>query len=349
MQTTEVAIVGAGPIGLEVAIALKKAGIPYLQFEAQQVGATIQWWAPGTRFFSSPERLGIAGIPVVTAAQDKATREEYLAYLRQVVQHFDLSIRTFERVTSIEPRGGERGFLVSTRTQTGEQRYGAMRVIVAIGDMHRPRMLRIPGEELPHVSHYFDDPHIYFNRRVLIVGGRNSAVEAAIRCHRVGAAVAISHRRADFDEQRVKYWLLPELRGLIKSGQITHYPLTQPRSIAMSHVTLGPSAGGIGEPFDVPADCVLLMTGYEMDTSLLEAAGVELVGEGHMPQHNPRTMESNIPGLYVAGTASAGTQHRFKVFIENSHAHAARIVAAITGNPGSAPADDESPYPMPES
>jgi thioredoxin reductase (NADPH) len=350
MQNTDVAIIGAGPIGLEVAVALKGAGIDYLHFEARQVGATIMWWAPGTRFFSSPERIGIAGIPMVTASQEKATREEYLAHLRQVVQHFDLSIRTFERITLIEPRGEGKGFLISTRTPSGDHRYGANRVVLAIGDMHRPRMLNIPGEDLPHVSHYFGEPHQYFNQRVLIVGGRNSAVEAAIRCHRAGAKVTISHRRAEFDGQRIKYWLLPEIQALIKAGEVTHYPLTAPRSIATRHVTLGPSlvgGAGIGEPFDVEADCVLALTGYEMDTALLESAGVELIGEGRMPQHSPRTMETNIPNLFVAGTASAGTQHRFTVFIENSHVHAARIVAAITGGTPEQPEQPE--YPMPES
>jgi thioredoxin reductase (NADPH) len=335
MQSTDVAIVGAGPIGLEVAIGLRQEGVETLHFDAAQVGATIQWWAPGTRFFSSPERLGIAGLPVMTANQEKATREEYLAYLRQVVQHHALPIRTFERITAVEPRGEGKGFLISTKTLSGEHRYSARRVVLAIGDMHHPRMLNIPGEELPHVSHYLGDPHEYFGRRVLIIGGRNSAVEAAIRLYRSGAAVTISHRRAEFDAERIKYWLLPEIRHLIKTGAIRHHPLTIPRAFTLSHATLGPSAGatgaGIGEPFDLEIDCILALTGYVMDTSLLESAGVELVGEARMPRHNPRTMETNIPGLFVAGTASAGTQHRFKVFIENSHVHAAKIVAAITG------------------
>lgn len=353
METTDVAIIGAGPIGLEVAVALKQVGISYTHFDAGQIGATIEWWAPGTRFFSSPERIGIAGVPVATVNQEKTTREEYLAYLRQVVAKFALEVRTFERITSIQPRGEAKGFLIATRTSSGEHRYGAGRVILAIGDMHRPRMLNIAGEDLPHVSHYLGEPHQYFNRRVLIVGGRNSAVEAAIRCYRVGAKVMISHRRADFDSERIKYWLLPEIRALIKSGAIEHYPLTSPRAIALGHVTLGPSTvggPGIGEPFDVAADCVLALTGYEMDTTLLEGAGVELVGEGRMPQHNPRTMETNIPGLYVAGTASAGTQHRFKVFIENSHVHATRIVAAMKGaGKEGGTAGEEPEFLMPES
>jgi thioredoxin reductase (NADPH) len=205
----------------------------------------------------------------------------------------------------------------------------AAKVVAAIGDMHRPRMLGIPGEDLHHVSHYFRDPHEYYRRRVLIIGGRNSAVEAAIRCYRAGAFVTISHRRAEFDAERIKYWLLPEIKHLIKTGAITHHPLTVPREISPTAVTLDRA----GERIEVQADAVLALTGYEMDGSLLERAGVELQGEGRAPKHNPRTMETNIPGLYIAGTAAAGTQFRFKLFIENCHVHVERITAAILGRP----------------
>jgi thioredoxin reductase (NADPH) len=344
MENTDVLMIGAGPIGIEVAAALKREGIAYLHLDAGQVGSTIQWWSPGTRFFSSPERIAVAGVPLVTLNQDKATREEYLAYLRSVVQQFGLAVRTFERVISIEPRGGGRGFLVTSRAAGGERKYGAGRVVVAIGDMHRPRLLNVPGENLPHVSHYFAEPHRYFGRRVLIVGGRNSAVEAAIRLHRVGAHVTMSYRRAEFDAERIKYWLLPEIKHLIKTGAIAWRPSTTVRSIDANAVTLAPAGGG--DASELPVDDVLLLTGYEMDPRLLEAAGVELVGEGRAPQHNPRTMETNVPGLFVAGTASAGTQIRFRTFIENCHNHAAKIVAAIKGE--RPPADEAGPA-MPES
>lgn len=329
MDTTDTAIIGAGPIGLEVAVALKHAGVPYLHFDAGQIGATIAWWAPQTRFFSSPERIGIAGVPLQTPDQAKASREEYLAHLRSVVGQFDLKIRTFERVTAIEPRGRDKGFLLTTSCKDQEQRYGAARVVAAIGDMHRPRLLNIPGEDLPHVSHYFGDPHQYFGRRVLIVGGRNSAVEAAIRCFRVGARVTICHRRSEFDPERIKYWLLPEIKHLIKTGRVEHLPNSVCRHITPAAASIAPTGGGAAR--EVEADAVLLLTGYEMDPSLLEAAGVELIGESRTPKHNPRTMETNIPGLYIAGTAAAGTQVRFKLFIENCHIHATRIAAAITG------------------
>lgn len=341
VETTQAAIVGAGPIGLEVAIALKSAGVPYVQFDAGQIGSTIRWWAPETRFFSSPERIGIAGVPLQTPDQGKATREEYLTYLRSVAMQFDLKVRTFERVTAVEPRGEGRGFLLHTRAKGQEHRYGASHVIVAIGDMHRPRLLGIPGEDLPHVSHYFQDPHEYFGRRVLIVGGRNSAVEAAIRCFRVGAKVAISYRRPEFDAERIKYWLLPEIRHLIKTGQVEFYPGTLPRAISPAAVTLLADTGGSGgETREAPADAVLLLTGYQMDPALLAGAGAELVGEGRAPTYNPRTMETTVPGLFVAGTAAAGTQRSFKLFIENCHIHAVRITAAITGHQPPEPVEE---------
>lgn len=328
MESAPIAIIGAGPIGLEVAVATKRAGVAYVQFEAGQIGSTMGWWAPGTRFFSSPERIGIAGVPLETINQDKATREEYLTYLRAVVRQFDLHIRTFERVISIGPRGGGRGFLITTRRGDGEGQYLADRVVVAIGDMHRARLLGIPGEDLPHVSHYLREPHEYFRRRALIVGGRNSAVEAAIRLFRTGASVAVSYRRAEFDGERIKYWLLPEIRHLVKTGQIAFHPQTVPTAISPTAVRLTSTTGVASE---IAADSVLLLTGYEMEGSLLAAAGVELTGENRAPTFNPRTMETNVPGLFIAGTAAAGTQHRFKLFIENCHMHAERIVAAITG------------------
>lgn len=330
METTRVLIVGAGPIGLEVHALLKRSGVPVVHLEAECLGATMHWWAPGTRFFSSPDRLALAGVPLPLIAQDKPTREEYLAYLRAFARQMELDVRTFERVSAIEPRGQGKEFLVRSRRRAGEPRlYAAERVVLAIGDMHRPRLVGIPGEDLPHVSHYLRDPHQYVGRRVLIVGGKNSAVEAAIRCRRIDARVALSYRRADFDPQRVKYWLLPELRGLIRSRQIEFHPETVPTHITATHVRL--THVRTGAAFDIPADDVLLLTGYEMDASLLESAGVELRGASRAPTFNPRTMETNVPGLYVAGTATAGTQRRHRVFIENCHAHASRIAAHIAG------------------
>lgn len=351
---TDTIIIGAGPIGLELAVVLRQLGTDYLQIEAGQIGQTITWYPRQVRFFSSPERIAISGVPLWAAHQEKASREQYLAYLRGVVEQFDLAINTYEAVNEIHHAGGR--FTVTTNKQV----HTAWRVVLAIGDMHHPRMLGINGEDLPHVSHYFDEPHRYFRQRLLVVGGRNSAVEAAIRCCRAGARVTISHRHQKFDSQSIKYWLLPELESLIRAGRIEVRPCTVPiainqdcvllQQIANSQNALSPSNTS-KKPDVVRADFVLLLTGYEMDSTLFEMAGVELAGENRAPVHNPDTMETNVPGLYVAGTAAAGNQVRFRLFIENCHPHVSRIARSITGcqPPAGLVNDAALRYELPES
>lgn len=339
---TDILIVGAGPVGIELAVAVKRAGLDYVQLDAEQVGSTISWFAPQTHFFSSPERIAIAGVPLQTLDQSKATREEYLTYLRSVVMQFDLHVHTFERVSSISRHDGR--FIVLSSGVSGERRWIARRVVLVIGDMHRPRLLGVPGENRPNVSHYFADPHLYFRRRVLIVGGKNSAVEAAIRCVRVGAKVTLSYRGAELDAEHVKAWLMPDILGMIRDGRIEFLPLTSVREIGEENVILEIAGGGRR---DVATDTVLLLTGYEQDPTLFEQVGVRLLGEGRRPLFNEQTMETNVPGLFVAGTAVAGTQLAgVKHFIETSHVHVERIIAALTGAP--APELPE-PYAVPES
>lgn len=331
MSDADVVIVGAGPIGLELAVCLKLMQVDYVHLEAGQIGQTITWFPKQVRFFSSPERIAIAGVPLHTPDQSKATREEYLAYLRGIVDQFDLPIHTYERVVDIKRNtSANDGLVLTTQHRDEHCTYHAKRVVLAIGDLHRPRKLNIPGEDLEHVSHYFDEPHKYFRQNLLIVGGRNSAVEAAIRCHRAGAQVTMSYRDNEFPES-VKYWLRPEIEVLIKRNLITFHPHTRSTGITPTHVTL--ASNHDGKTIDVPADFVLLMTGYEMDPTLFNQVGVTLGGENDAPMFNPDTMETNVPGLYVAGTASAGTQKHFKLFIENCHPHVTRIVRAITGKP----------------
>lgn len=356
VSKTDVLIVGAGPIGLELAVALKQMGVDYLQLDAGQVGQTISWYPRQVKFFSSPERIAIAGVPLATSDQEKATREQYLAYLRGIVQQFGLQVRTYERVAGVTPN--EDGFTVLTHRGTEQRQYQAKHVVMAVGDMHHPRMMGIPGEDLKHVSHYFDEPHRYFAQKLLVVGGRNSAVETAIRCARAGAHVTLSYRQASFDDKSIKYWLLPEIMALIKSGQITYLPNTVPTRICESHVRLVPTddrgapiTSANAEPIDVPTDFVLLLTGYRMDTTLLEQAGVELVGENCGPKLDTDTMMTNVPGLYVAGTAAAGTQKKFSLFIENCHPHVTKIVRSITGQepPPGLVNDAAKTYELPES
>ena len=349
LESTDVAVIGAGPIGLELAVALKRAGIDYLHFDARQVGYTISWFAPQTRFFSSNERIAIAGVPLQTPDGGKCTREQYLTYLRIVVEQFDLRVRTYEPVVNIErAEGGAGGFVVTTRPAGGDRRVRASRVVLATGGTDRPRKLDVPGEGLPHVSHYFDDPHKYFRKRLLVVGGKNSAIEAALRCHNAGAHVSLSYRREKLPSKSIKYWLLPEINGLIDSGRITAYFNTVPTEITPTRVRLerwtDPSSPAVKSPgfsflnpeprtLYAPADFVLLLTGYEADMSLCRMAGVELTGPCQTPRFDERTMETNVPNVYVAGTAVAGTQDKYRVFIENCHVHVDRIVSALTGAP----------------
>ncbi|MEX2215888.1 MAG: NAD(P)-binding domain-containing protein [Phycisphaeraceae bacterium] len=339
MHTADIAIIGAGPIGLELAVALKDAGLDYVQFDAGQIGQTITWYPKQVQFFSSPERIAICGVPLVTQAQAKATREEYLAYLRGIVEQFDLPIQTYSRVTSI--KRDDEGFTLTLQSSRGEEQWRANRVVLTIGDMHRPRLLEVPGEDLPHVTHYFDDPHAYFRRKVLIVGGRNSAAEAAIRCHRAGAQVTLCCRREDFDRRSVKYWIAPELDWLIKTRRIAFYPSMRVARIMPAQTALcqmfDTQAADRSDEQIIEADHVLLLTGYEMDTSLLEQAGAAIDGLNRAPRLDHGTMQTTVPGLYVAGTAAAGTQVRFRLFIENCHSHVIRLLRALTGQPDAKP------------
>jgi thioredoxin reductase (NADPH) len=317
----EAAIVGAGPIGLELAVAMKKAGVDYVHFDAKQIGYTISWYAPQTKFFSSNERIAIAGVPLHTPEQTKATREQYLTYLRTVIELFDLQIRTYEPVTNIERDGGV--FTLTTQTAGGPRTTRAKRVVLATGGTDTPRRLDVEGEDLPHVSHYFDDPHKYFRKNLLVVGGRNSAVEAMLRSHHAGANVALSYRREQIVEKSIKYWLMPEIRSLTTTGKVRAYYNTVVTRITSTHVTLRYHDGSV---IDVPADFVLALTGYLQDNRLLQLAGVSLHEKEHRPVYDEATMQTDVPGVYVAGTCVGGTQEHFAVFIENCHDHVTKIM-----------------------
>jgi thioredoxin reductase (NADPH) len=194
--------------------------------------------------------------------------------------------------------------------------------------------LDIPGEDLPHVTHHLDDPHRYFGQRLLVVGGGNSALEFAARCWRAGAEVTLSYRQGGFNALFVKSTLLEDIKTLTREGKIAFLPRTVPIKIGPQHVTLAPTLDGeptAGQRTQHRADFVLLCTGYRSDLSLFEQIGVALEGPGRVPRFNPETMETNVPGLYVAGTAANGDQGRHKLFIETTHHHVAKIVKHISG------------------
>ncbi len=341
VDSTDVVIVGAGPIGIEMAVALRRRGLRFEILESGVVGQTMSWWAPQTRWFSSNERIAIAGVPLITPDQSKATREEYLNYLRGVVMQFDIRVRTGEKVVDVARSSAppaDRPLIVTSRSTAGRRQLRCKGVVLAIGGTDFPRRLSIPGEDLPHVDGYLRETHRYFGRRVLIIGGRNSAIEAALRLHHVGARVSLSYRGDALPEESIKYWLRPEINGLIAGGRIAAHFATRPTKITPTHVELEPvgdSRNGSDQIQTVAADDVLCLIGYEQDKTLFETAGIELVDETRRPKVDIATMRSNVPGVYVAGTAVAGTQNsRYKTFLENCHEHIDKIIADLTGQVG---------------
>ncbi len=336
LHRTHVAVVGGGPIGIELAVALQRQQADVLLFEAEQIGHAFTQWPPHTRFFSTPEHVALAGIPVHSPDQQSITGDQYLAYLRMLVEMEGLRLHNYERVTGLTRDGDDFRLQTLRRLgpEAGPQSYRARYVVLTTGGMAGPRRLDIPGEDLPHVSHYFPDPHRYFHTRLLVVGGRNSALEAALRSWRAGARVTLSYRRPGIDYAHVKPHLANDLRDRLEKGEIDFLPATVPVGIKPGYVELaraGPDGAPDGQVFRHETDFVLLATGFVADQSLARAAGVRLVGPEATPVYDPATLETNVPGLFVAGTAAAGTQARFTTFISTSHDHVARIVTAITG------------------
>jgi thioredoxin reductase (NADPH) len=277
------------------------------------------------RFNSSQENLELLGLPVRSAEGEKPTREDYLAYLRDFVRYHGLEVNSYEEVTAI--RGGKGEFVVQTRRKSGEERsYGAGRVVLALGSTELPRRLGVPGEDLPHVSHYFDDPHRYYGQRVAIVGGRNSAAEAALRLTHMGARVTLVHRRAAIDLSHLKYWIGPELSGMIERGTIQAEFDSTVERITPEALVVRTRAGG--EKI-LACDFVLLLVGYVPDYTLIDMLGIETHKEQREPRVDPDTLETSRPGVYCAGTLVAGAQNPYRVFIENALDHPYKIADAV--------------------
>ena len=247
--------------------------------------------------------------PCRPSTRGKPLREEYLSYLRSIVQQYDLTIHTYEPVARIDRIKG--GFELLTTRNGRDQLYHARRVVLCTGGTDRPRRLNIPGEDLAHVDHYFRDPHKFFRKRLLIVGGKNSAVEAALRCYQAGALVSISYRRDKLDPTSIKYWLLPEINGLIAAGKITAYFNTIPVEITSGSVSLRhvPGAEVTTEPFDF----VLLLVGYEADMTLLRGAEWSCRATARYPCSTSRRWSPTFPAFTSRAAPSVGrrTNTRF--------------------------------------
>lgn len=312
-------VVGAGPCGLAVGVAAREAGLDCTLLDRRTVVSTIERYPLNMTFFSTPERLEIGGVPFVTA-NEKPTRRDGLVYYRRVAERFGLDVRPGEEVTSLR-RDGD-AFVVEVRRAFDTATYRAGAVVVATGYYDWPNRLAIPGEELPHVSHYFVEGHRYWRRRVVVVGAGNSAVDAALECWRAGASVTMVHFEDQLD-RRVKPWVLPDITNRIKDGSIGVRWRTRVTAIGEQAVQLDPAE-------TLPADAVLLMTGYYADTSLLRGLGVPVDEETGVPLHDAETMETPVPGCYIAGVLASGRDAN-RLFIENTRGHGAAIVGHVVG------------------
>ena len=332
-------IIGAGPIGIEMAVELTRCSVPFRIVEAGSTASTIEWYAPGTEIFSSPERLAVAGIPFEPLTR-KAFREDYLLYLRNVVRQFKIKIEHYRRVVRIEQSYSKTFFVSVAHSSHGvggphestyvevdkaeQETFEVDQIVLAIGNLHVPQSSNVPGESLSHVSHYMEEPHHYAGTNVTIIGSGNSAAEAAVRLYHVGATVTLCHRKAGFRPNRVKPWLSPELNNLTKEGRIQSFA-----NFALTQITKNKVVGFLDqEPFSIASDFVLLLTGYLQKTELFDQLGVTLLEA--QPLVNLESMETNVPNVFVIGTAAVGTElGGVSTFIENAHVHVKRVLQAL--------------------
>jgi thioredoxin reductase (NADPH) len=332
MIDATVAIVGAGPIGVELAVSLKRQGLSHVHLEAGRLGETIACWPPGTRFLSEAEWVQVPGEPIDSHRQERPLGEEYLRYLRHVVAKHSLNVRLHEPVTSVQ--ACDEGWTLRTTRADQLNEYVVRYIVLTTGDMAAPRRLGVPGENLPHVQHRLGEPHDYYRRRVLVVGGANSGIEAALRIHRIGGSVVLACAEDHLPLELISPKLQPGISELIDSQTIDFLPSRAVREFTPAGAILADSQGRLAPDPDapgqeVPADVVLVQIGYEGDFSLFEDAGGTFANAQGPPTHNPNTMETNLPGVYVAGTAVGGKQPGHEEFIQTSHVHVSRIVADL--------------------
>ena len=311
--STDVAIVGAGPCGLAAAIAMKRAGLSAVVFDRSCVVSGIYGYPTFMTFFSTAEKLAIGGVPFVVATE-KPTRRDALAYYRMIVKHFDLTIRQYENVETVQ-RCGDR-FVLQTRQRSGEVREtDAGAVVIATGYFGHPNRLSVPGEDLPHVTHLFKEGHEAFRQDVVVVGGGNSAVDAALELYRADARVTIVHFLPGLDPN-IKPWVLPDITNRIVEGSIKARWESRVRAIEPDEVVLDTPAG----VERVRAEHVYLMLGYMPNAGLLEELDVPIDPITGIPAHDPATMETAVPGVFIAGVLASGFDAN-KTFIENGRFH----------------------------
>ena len=320
--TFDVMVIGAGPTGLACGIDAKRAGFTVTNIDKGCLVNSLYNYPSNMTFFTTPELLEIGDIPFSSPNQ-KPTRQEALEYYRKVTVYCRLDVRQYEVVQTVDGSDGE--FVVDTTNLHDRKRlYHVRKLIVATGYYDRPNFLNVSGEDLPKVLHYYREPHPFFGLDVVVIGGKNSAAIAALELWRHGARVTMVHRRQGIGES-VKYWIKPDIENRIKAGQVKAYFNSTVKEITPDHVVLATPEGEVA----IANDWVFAMTGYHPDFSFLHRLGVQFRGDADKkPVVNPKTLESNVTGIYLAGVIVAGMRTS-EIFIENGRFHGQTIAADL--------------------
>lgn len=318
MQKVEAIIVGGGPCGLSAAIELQKMGLSPIVIEKGNVVNAIYNYPTHQTFFSTSEKLAIGDVPFIIEER-KPKRNQALVYYREVVKAKKIQVNRFETVKAVEKKDGL--FTVQTDKAVYETPY----VVIATGYYDHPNYLNILGEDLPKVHHYFKEAHPFFDLHVLVIGGKNSAIDAALELNKAGAHVTVVYRGSDYSPS-IKPWVLPEFLGLVRDGEITMHFNTEVKEIHEDQVKVEID----GTPHTLQNDIVFAMTGYHPDHEFIRAMGVDIDEESGRPTYNTETMETNVDNLFIAGVIAAGNNAN-EIFIENGRFHGKMIAEKIAG------------------
>ncbi len=323
----DVVCIGAGPTGLACAIEAKRAGMTALVIDKGALCNSLLHYPINMLFFTTPERMEIGDLPMTTSS-GKPTRAEALKYYRRAVEHYGIDTALYQRVDRIT--GHEGAFVVHTQTADGAHlEYRAGKIIIATGYYDLPNRLNVSGEDLANVSHYFTEPHPYWNQNVVVIGAKNSAAEAALDLFRAGAHVTLIHRGSELGKS-LKFWVKPDIENRIRAGEIKALFSTHVTRIEPGRVWVKTDGAGHGAEKSIPAAHVFAMTGYHPDFDFLERQGIRLDPDSRRPQISSDSLETNVPGIYVAGVVVGG-RHTSEIFIENGRFHGRQIIAAMSG------------------
>jgi thioredoxin reductase (NADPH) len=323
MERFDIAVIGAGPCGIAVGAAAMESGTSAVLFDKGCITNSIVDYPFYMRFFSTADRLEVGGIPFAIPEKNPSRRQA-LVYYRRVVEHFGMDVRQYHEVEAVDGKIGR--FILTTRSAVGRgKEIEARFLVMATGGFHGPNLLGVPGEELPKVLHYYREPYPFFDQDVLVVGGRNSAVESALELFRAGARVTMVHFM-DWIDDGVKPWIVPDITNRLEQGQIRVFWRHRVAEIEPGSVRLRDEDDGTIT--EIRNDWVLAMTGWRPNPFLLRELGVEIDADSGIPSHDPSTMETNVPGVFLAGVLAAGNNAN-KVFIENGRAHGGMILKAL--------------------